>query len=161
MRTPRNPQPFDTIVGVLAIVTALVVIGFAGAPSGAATAPVISVPNALLLLSDEPLLVEGELIATPAGRVRLCADAGASGCLGASLCVQGLDPHFAGRVSASGAPLRIVLGGAVGAGVLDVDAGPVEPLRTADCDLGRQRGGWSGVGADDAPRGGGGAPVLE
>lgn len=161
MRTPRNPQPFDTIVGVFAIVTALVVIGFAGAPSGAATAPAISVSNALLLLSDEPLLVEGELIATAAGRVRLCAAADPSGCLGTSLCVLGLDPHFAGRVRASGAPLRIVLSGAVGAGVLDLDAGSVEPLRTAGCDLAGERVGRSGAGTDDVPRGGGGVPVLE
>jgi len=163
MRTKRNPQPFDALLGLVAFATALVVIGFAGAPSDAATEPVVPVEAAVLVLSDEPLLVAGRLVAAPDG-MRLCEQAGASGCLGASLCVQALDPHLAGRVRASGAALPIALRGAVGAGVLDLHAGPAEPLRPADCDLAGEWVGRGGAGADDVPPGGpggGGVPVLD
>jgi len=159
MRTKRNPQPFDALLGLVAFATALVVIGFAGAPSDAATEPVVPVEAAVLVLSDEPLLVTGLLVAAPDG-MRLCEQADASGCLGASLCVRALDPHLAGRVRAGRAPLAIALHGAVSAGVLDLHAGSAEPLRRDGCELAGGPAGWGGAG-DDVPRGGGGVPVLE
>lgn len=153
MRTRRNPQPFDALVGVLALVTAVVVVGFAGAPQ-AATEPVIPVAQAAWVLSDEPLLVAGELVALPAGP-RLCE---AAACTGAALCVAGLDPHLLGRMAVRGAALPVVLRGAVGNGVLAVGGAP---LRAAGCDLVDERVGWGGTGAGDVPPGGGGVPVLE
>ncbi len=153
MWTRRNPQPFDALVGVLALATAVVVVGFAGPPR-AATEPAISVALAVWVLSDEPLLVAGELLALPTGP-RLCE---VTACAGAALCVVGLDPHLLGRMAARGASLAVVLRGAVGDGVLAVGRAP---LRAAGCDLAGKRVGWGGAGADDVPPGAGGVPVLE
>lgn len=76
MRSSSNLQPLDVLVALVAILTAVLVVGFTGAPSGAATEPTISVSNALLLLSDEPLLVQGRLIAPGPGVLDLHSDLG-------------------------------------------------------------------------------------
>ena len=154
MRTKRNPQPFDALVGVLALVTAVVVVGFAGAPQ-AATEPVIPVAQAVSVLSDESLAVSGDLLALPAGP-RLCD---AADCTGAALCVVGLDPHLLGRMAVRGVSVPVVLRGVIGDGILAVGA---TPLWNPGCELAGKRLGWGGARADDIPPGGaGGMPVLE
>ena len=67
--------------------------------------PGISIDEALASSLDEPLLINGWLVVSPQGDVRLCSALGESNppsCAGSSLAVTGLDPDDAGELTKAG-----------------------------------------------------------
>jgi len=81
---PRTLRPLDVLFGILCIVAALLVVG-SGAPAWTHTRPQVTVQQAVLALTSDPLLVTGWVGTST--RPRLC---GARGCHGVQLAIDGL-----------------------------------------------------------------------
>lgn len=85
----RQLRPLDVLFGVLCIAAALVVVG-SGAPAWTHTRPQVTVQQAVLALTSDPLLVSGWVGADR--QLRLC---GSRDCHGVQVAIDGLPPGAA------------------------------------------------------------------
>lgn len=82
----RTLRPADVLFGILCIGAALVVVG-SSAPAWTHERPVVTVEQAVVALTSDPLLVRGWV--GTAERPRLC---GSRGCHGVKVAIDGLPP---------------------------------------------------------------------
>ena len=85
----RALRPLDALFGILCVFAALLVVG-SGAPAWTYEQPEVTVEEAALALTSDPLLVTGWVAASR--RSRLC---GGRECHGAQLAIDGLPPGAA------------------------------------------------------------------